>query len=123
MADDETSPSTTEAPPEPAVRRATAAQKKPKTRRQPPYSVVLHNDDINGFDFVVGVLRKVFRYAEPQAHLLTLEAHKSGRSIVWTGALEVAEFKADQVRSCGPDPNMKSRGATSLGVTVEPAPE
>ena len=50
-----------------------------------------------------------------------LEAHEKGRSVVWTGALEVAELKADQIRSCGPDPAMKARGAQPLAVSVEPA--
>ena len=37
------------------------------------------------------------------------------------GALEVAELKADQIRSCGADPAAKARGAQPLGVSVEPA--
>jgi ATP-dependent Clp protease adaptor protein ClpS len=83
---------------------------------------VLHNDDINGFDYVVGVLRKVFNYGRLKAFWLTLKAHVTGRSIVWAGSLEVAELKADQLRSCGPDPNKKHRGAPLLGVSVEPLP-
>ena len=91
-------------------------------RRQPPYAVVLHNDDINGFDFVIRVLRKVFHYGYPKAFWLTMKAHVTGRSVVWSGSLEVAELKADQIRSCGPDPNMVSRGAQPLQVSVEPLP-
>jgi ATP-dependent Clp protease adaptor protein ClpS len=84
--------------------------------------VVLHNDDINGFDYVIGVLRKVFRYGRMKAFWMTLRAHVSGRSVVWTGSLEVAELKADQLRSCGPDPRMKHRGALPLRASVEPLP-
>lgn len=91
-----------------------------RTKRQPPYAVVLHNDDVNGFDHVIDVLRKVFGYGEPKAFLLTMQAHCTGRSIVWSGALEVAELKADQIRSCGPDP--RAAGALPLCVTVEPLP-
>ena len=36
-------------------------------------------------------------------------------------ALEVAELKADQIRSCGADPQQKAKGAQPLGVSVEPA--
>jgi ATP-dependent Clp protease adaptor protein ClpS len=50
-----------------------------------------------------------------------LEAHEKGRSVVWVGPLEVAELKADQIKSCGPDPTRKDAGAHTLGVTVEPA--
>lgn len=104
---------------EPIVRPKRASQRKTKAKRQPPYSVVLHNDDVNSFEFVVGVVRKVFHYAEPKAFQLTLAAHEQGRSILWTGVLEVAELKADQIKSCGPDPEMKSRGALPLRVSVE----
>ena len=92
-----------------------------QTRRQPPYAVILHNDDINGMDFVILVLRKVFGYTDQKCFELMLEAHEKGRAVVWVGALEVAELKADQIRSCGPDPDQKRKGAQPLGVSVEPA--
>jgi ATP-dependent Clp protease adaptor protein ClpS len=93
-----------------------------QTRRQPPYAVILHNDDYNGMDFVMLVLQKVFGYTEQKCFVLMVEAHEKGRAVVWVGALEVAELKADQIRSCGADPQMKSKGAQPLGVSVEPAP-
>lgn len=102
-----------------SVKKA-AARAKPK--RQPPYAVILHNDDLNTVEHVVAVLRKVFNYDRTKAVKLMLEAHTTGRSIVWSGMLEVAELKADQIRSCGPDPEAKARGALSLRVTVEPLP-
>jgi ATP-dependent Clp protease adaptor protein ClpS len=90
------------------------------TRRQPPYAVVLHNDDLNGMVFVAAVLRKVFGYTTERCVELMLEAHEKGRSVVWVGTLEVAELKADQILSCGPDPAAAPRGAQPLRVSVEP---
>ena len=104
------------------ARSKSAIKEEKSTRRQPPYAVVLHNDDLNGFDFVVEVLRKVFHYDQLKSLRLTLEAHETGRSVVWSGSLEVAELKADQVRSCGSDPRMSARGALPLRVTIEPLP-
>jgi ATP-dependent Clp protease adaptor protein ClpS len=104
---------------EPIVRPNRVPRRKSQAKQQPPYSVVLHNDNVNSFEFVVGVVRKVFHYGEPKAFQLTLAAHEQGRSILWTGVLEVAELKADQIRSCGADPEMKSRGALPLQVTIE----
>lgn len=89
-----------------------------RTRRQPPYAVVLHNDDVNTFEFVVMVIRKVFGYPLLKCIDLMLEAHETGRSVVWVGPLEVAELKAEQIRSCGPDP--ARRDACPLGVSLEP---
>ena len=92
-----------------------------ETRRQPPYAVILHNDDINTMDWVMVVLIKVFGYAVEKCFQLMLEAHETGRSVVWVGPLEVAELKADQIHSCGADPSRTDAGAEPLRVTVEPA--
>jgi ATP-dependent Clp protease adaptor protein ClpS len=108
--------------PVPVVRPASVPHEQTEVRRQPPYAVILHNDDINGMDFVVGVLRKVFSYGRMKSIWLMLKAHSTGRAIVWSGSLEVAELKADQMRSCGPDPSMKQRGAVALSVSIEPLP-
>ncbi len=91
-----------------------------KTRRQPPYAVILHNDDLNTMEFVVSVLRKVFGYTVEKCVKLMLDAHQNGKTAVWIGAMEVAELKADQIRSCGSDPFVK-QGGHPLGVSIEPA--
>jgi ATP-dependent Clp protease adaptor protein ClpS len=98
------------------------SQEQETTKRQPPYAVVLHNDDLNGFDFVIDVLCKVFHYERLKSQRLTLEAHETGRSAVWSGSLEVAELRADQIRSFGSDPRMSAAGALPLRVTIEPLP-
>jgi ATP-dependent Clp protease adaptor protein ClpS len=107
----------------PPARSSTKPDERTKPKRQPPYAVILHNDDVNGFGFVVGVLRKVFNYELQKAMMLTAQAHFSGRSVVWSGVLEVAELRADQIRSCGPDPEAKAKGALALRVSLEPLPQ
>jgi ATP-dependent Clp protease adaptor protein ClpS len=90
-----------------------------RTRRQPPYAVILHNDDISSMDWVMLVLRKVFGYGVEKCYELMLEAHETGRSVVWIGSLEVAELKADLIIGCGADPSTADRGSEPLRVTVE----
>lgn len=92
-----------------------------RTRRQPPYAVILHNDDVNTMNWVVFVLQKVFGYTVEKCVTLMLQAHNSDKAVVWVGSLEVAELKADQIVDCGPDPDAVDRGAKPLRVTVEPA--
>jgi ATP-dependent Clp protease adaptor protein ClpS len=108
--------------PAPLVRPEPEPNEQTHPKRQPPYGVVLHNDDINSFDHVIGVLRKVFHYGFAWAFWLTLKTHVSGQCIVWSGSLELAELKAEQIRSCGPDPRATQRGAQPLRVTVEALP-
>lgn len=92
-----------------------------RPKRQPPYAVILHNDPVNEFTYVVGVLMKVFRYGGGKCLWMTLKAHVSGRCVVWTGVLEVAELKVQQIRDCGPDPSKP--GAPPLNATAEPLPD
>ena len=87
--------------------------------RDPLYAVLLHNDDINTMEWVIKVLQKVLNFDKPKAILHTLEAHFKGRSIVWSGPLEIAEHRAEQIVSYGPDPTSKKAGAKPLRVTIE----
>jgi ATP-dependent Clp protease adaptor protein ClpS len=93
-----------------------------RTRRLPPYNVILENDDYHSFDFVVDVLRKALGYNEQRAFALTDQAHTSGRAVVWTGSKEVAELKLEQIRSFH---EMRASDGAKLGpldCTIEPAP-
>ncbi|QEH33034.1 ATP-dependent Clp protease adapter protein ClpS [Aquisphaera giovannonii] len=106
------------------IRTVPAEQPRVKSspRRQPPYAVVLHNDDVNGLGFVVNVLRRVFGYRPLKAFRLAITAHVRGRSTVWVGTLEVAELKAEQVLACGPDPAATRASARPLRTSLEPRP-
>jgi ATP-dependent Clp protease adaptor protein ClpS len=90
------------------------------TRRIPPYNVILENDDYHTLEFVVDVLRKVLGCPLERAVQLALEAHTTGRSIIWTGTKEVAELKVEQVSSFH---EVRPDGAKlgPLGCTIEPA--
>jgi ATP-dependent Clp protease adaptor protein ClpS len=56
-----------------------------------------------------------------RAYQLMMEAHSSGRAIIWTGTREVAELKAEQVQTF-PEIRADGRHLGPLGCTVEPAP-
>jgi ATP-dependent Clp protease adaptor protein ClpS len=93
----------------------------PEDTGEPRYAVVLHNDDFNTFGFVIGVLGEVFAYGGLLGFWLALKVHCTGRGVMWSGTPEVAELKAEQVRSCGADPKGRL-GVQPLKVTVEPLP-
>ena len=64
-----------------------------------PWTVVVLNDPVNLVDYVVWVLMKVLGYPKGRAILLTLEAHETGRCVVWSGEREQAEFFAQQLQA------------------------
>ena len=94
-----------------------------KQKKQPPYAVILHNDDDHTFQYVIDLLMKLFAYPLEKAFVLTTQVHTQGKSIVWSGTLELAELKRDQVRGFGPDFYATKKVEYPLGVTIEPLPE
>jgi ATP-dependent Clp protease adaptor protein ClpS len=100
----------------------TKPREETRTRRLPPYHVVIANDDDHSIEFVVEVLKKVLGCPLERALQLTLEAHTSGRAVIWTGPKEVAELKAEQVQTFHEVRERDSQDLGPLTCTIEPAP-
>ncbi len=64
-----------------------------------PWNVVVHDDPVNLTEYVTWVFMKVFGYGEKKAAALMMQVHRAGRSIVWTGEREKAEFYAQQLQA------------------------
>lgn len=62
-----------------------------------PWNVVVHNDPVNLMSYVAQVFQKVLGFSRQRAENHMLEVHRRGRSIVWTGGLERAEFYVQQL--------------------------
>jgi ATP-dependent Clp protease adaptor protein ClpS len=62
-----------------------------------PWNVVVHNDPVNLMSYVTMVFERVFHYSRGRATRHMLEVHRSGRSILWTGAREMAELYVEQL--------------------------
>ncbi|MWB76454.1 ATP-dependent Clp protease adapter ClpS [Pseudooceanicola sp. 216_PA32_1] len=67
---------------------------KPRTERPKLYKVILLNDDFTPREFVVTVLKSVFRMTEGEAYGVMLTAHRKGACVVAVYTREVAETKA-----------------------------
>jgi ATP-dependent Clp protease adaptor protein ClpS len=79
-----------------------------KERRQPPYHVVLLNDDDHSFEYVILMCHKLFGHPVEKGFAIAQQVDTEGRSIVWTGALELAELKRDQIHAFGADPLIRN---------------
>ena len=107
--------------PETVVRPKKNPQKT-KPKRLPPYAVVVLNDDVHTFEYVIRTFMKVFGYSKPKCFQLANTVHQQGRAIVWTGPKEVAELKRDQILGAGPDFYAEKKVDFPLGVVIEPMP-
>jgi ATP-dependent Clp protease adaptor protein ClpS len=91
-----------------------------KVKRQPPYHVVLLNDDDHSFEYVITMLQQLFGHPRETGYKMAYEVHTSGRVIVDTTSRERAELKQDQIHAFGPDP-LISRCKGSMSAEIEPA--
>ncbi|GMV98621.1 MAG: ATP-dependent Clp protease adaptor ClpS [Phycisphaerae bacterium] len=92
----------------------------PRPRKQPPYNVILLDDDDHTYEYVIEMLGKLFGYDENKAFLMAQEVDLTGRVIVETTTLERAELKRDQIHAYGADPrSQRSKG--SMSAIIEPA--
>ena len=69
-----------------------------KTKLQRPrlYKVMLLNDDYTPREFVILVLRAVFRMSEETGYRVMMTAHKMGTCVVVVCARDIAETKATE---------------------------
>src|SRR5580698_6442514 len=109
-------------PPAPELKERTTEREKTRPKKQPPYAVIVENDDLHTFEYVIEVLQKVFGYDVQKALLLTSQVHNAGQALVWSGALELAELKRDQIKGFGTDNHGSKPVTFPLGVRVEPLP-
>lgn len=87
---------------------------KTKTERPKLWKVILLNDDYTPREFVVVVLKAVFRMNEDQAYSVMITAHRRGACVIAVFTKDVADTKAKEATELG-----KSKGYP-LFFTTEP---
>ncbi len=92
-----------------------------KTKRLPPYNVIILNDEDHTFPYVIELLMRLFAHPLPKAKELTWRIHNAGRAIVYTTHKEKAELKRDQVLAYGADPYASVESLGPLRCYIEPA--
>ena len=98
----------------------TEVQEETRTRRQPPYHVILMNDDDHSYHYVIEMLQELFGHPVEKGYQLARVIDTKGKAIVCTTSLERAELKQEQIHAYGPDP-MIAKSAGSMTAVLEPA--
>jgi len=91
-----------------------------RLKYQPPYHVVLLNDDDHSYAYVIMMLKDLFGHPVEKGYKLAKEVDTDGRAIVLTTTMEHAELKQDQIHAYGPDPTIE-RCQGSMTAIIEPA--
>jgi ATP-dependent Clp protease adaptor protein ClpS len=102
-------------------RRKAKAKGKQRRKRQPRYHVILWNDDDHTYDYVIGMMQKLFGHPREKGFLIAKEVDTSGRAICLTTTLEHAELKRDQIHAFGADKDItRCKGSMSASIEAEP---
>lgn len=67
----------------------------------PEHEVVLHNDDVNTFDFVIESLMQVCKHTLEQAEQCTILVHYKGKCTVKTGEYDVLKPMCSKLQELG----------------------
>ncbi len=104
------------APPEIEIDRTVRLDELPvsETALEPPFRVLIHNDDVTPFDFVIAVLRTVFQLGARDAWVVTTRAHVTGMAYVMTLPFEEAKYRVGQAHS------LARAAGYPLTFTIEP---
>ncbi len=74
---------------------------KPKTERPKLWKVILLNDDFTPREFVVQVLKAVFRMNAEQSYQVMMTAHRKGACVIAVFTKDVADTKAKEATELG----------------------
>ncbi len=91
-----------------------------KLKNQPPYHVILLNDDDHTYEYVIIMLQQIFGHPPEMGYKLAKKVDAEGRVIVDTTTRERAELKQEQIHAYGPDPRIP-RCKGSMSADIEPA--
>lgn len=64
------------------------------TKEPSKYNVIMVNDDFTPIDWVIDILKTIFKHSDKNAENLTLTIHNDGSAVVGTYQYEIAEQKS-----------------------------
>lgn len=80
--------------------------------------VLVHNDDVTPYDFVIVILRAVFGLPPAEAERVTLRAHVTGVAHVMTLPVEEAKHRVGRAHATA----RRAGFPLSFTIEIEPAP-
>ena len=66
-----------------------------KTVKEPSkFNVIMLNDDNTPMEWVIGILKEIFKHSDADAEALTMKIHNEGSAVAGTYKYEIAEQKS-----------------------------
>ncbi|MFC5453505.1 ATP-dependent Clp protease adaptor ClpS [Prosthecobacter fluviatilis] len=87
---------------------------------EPPWHVILLDDDWHTFEYVIEMLQVIFGHPRQLGRRMAEEVDQRGRVIVATVHKELAELRQQQIEGYGPDPKETNpQGQVSMKALIE----
>ena len=87
---------------------------------EPPWHVILLDDNFHTFEYVIEMLHAIFGHSRALGRRMAEEVNEKGRVIVATVHRELAELRQQQIEEFGPDPlETNPQGQVSMRATIE----
>jgi ATP-dependent Clp protease adaptor protein ClpS len=90
-----------------------------RTKQQPRYHVILWNDDDHSYEYVIKMLKSLFRHPVERGYELASRVDQDGRAVCLTTTMEHAELKRDQIHAFGGD-KLIQQCKGSMSASIEP---
>ena len=103
----------------PNIRPSTETFSETQVRLEPIWYVILHDDQLHTYDYVINMLCHLFRMNVKQAFSHACEVDATGVTIVARLPKTEAADKRDQIANFGGDPILES--GVSMRASIEPA--
>ena len=84
-----------------------------KLAEPPMFKVILLNDNVTPIEFVIELLKQVFRHTDKTAEQITLSIHNEGSGVAGVYNYEIAEMKAVEAT------NLSRASGFPLSIKVE----
>ena len=92
----------------------------PDQEIEPPYHLVLLDDNEHTYGYVIAMLGALFGYGREKAFAIACVVDSEGRAVVMTGPKREVELKQEAIHAFGADPLMpECKG--SMTAVLEPA--
>lgn len=104
---------------EPREQRRNQQQRDQRPKQQPRYNVILWDDPDHSYEYVIEMVKELFRKPIEAGFKVAKEVDTTGRAILLTTTREHAELKRDQVHAYGKDQCIE-RCQGSMRASIEP---
>jgi len=105
---------------QPSTTPGTRAIEDTSVKHEPPFHLILLDDDHHTYQYVIVMLGSIFGYSVDKAFAIACMVDSQGQAVLMTGPYEEMRRRQEKIHAFGADPRMPE-SAGSMSAVIEPA--